>query len=180
MLLDRYPKSSIEIHATVLESDGGDGPACLVAAALAVADAGIEMVDIPSSISVVGHAPAAASSANSSAADNGSAVDGGAMSIAIDPSAKESATASFTLTVCLLPRVGLLTHTSHAGEAPAEVFVSALRLAMDGCVSVFEAMRSALHDSAKRKARAAAAAARKPLATSAAGSSAAVAVAAAT
>ena len=158
LLLDRYPKSTIEVYALVLESDGGEESACLIAAALAAADAGIEMIDLPASVGVAGHNPSAFSSSSSSSNSSSSGSSEAAPVIAIDPAARESAAASFTMTAALMPRCGLLTHTAHAGEAPAEAFLSALSLAMDGCVSVFEIMKAALADSAKRKLRAAAAA----------------------
>lgn len=155
LLLERFPKSSIEVYALVLESDGGEESACLVAAALAAADAGIDMLDLPASVRVAGHAaPAPAAAASSSGASSAAAP----AVTTIDPDARESAGAAFTMTAALMPRSGLLTHTAHAGEAAPEAFLAALSLAMDGCVSVCDVMRAALCDSARRRLRAAAAA----------------------
>ena len=46
VFLDRFPKSQIEIYIEILQSDGGTRCAAIVAASVALADAGIPMKDL--------------------------------------------------------------------------------------------------------------------------------------
>lgn len=51
--LHTVPKANVDIYCLVLESAGADLAVCICAAAMALADAGIEMVDMVSACSVV-------------------------------------------------------------------------------------------------------------------------------
>ena len=53
VLLERYPKSVIDIYVIVLEDDGGAVGAAITATSLALANAGIEMLDLVGCCSVV-------------------------------------------------------------------------------------------------------------------------------
>ena len=50
-----FPKASVDVYAVVLEADGGELAVATSAAALALADAGIELGDLVSACSVVRH-----------------------------------------------------------------------------------------------------------------------------
>jgi exosome complex component RRP41 len=52
VLVEQFPKTMIDINIDVLQSDGGTRVAGIVAAALALVDAGIPMRDIPCGVSV--------------------------------------------------------------------------------------------------------------------------------
>jgi exosome complex component RRP41 len=52
ILTEQFPKTMIDINIEVLQSDGGTRVAGIVAASLALADAGIPMRDIPCGVSV--------------------------------------------------------------------------------------------------------------------------------
>ncbi len=51
--LGSFPKASVDVFCVVLEADGGELPAAAAAAALALADAGIEMGDLVAACAVV-------------------------------------------------------------------------------------------------------------------------------
>lgn len=53
VMLDKIPKSVIDIECLVLEDDGGCLSAAITSAALALADAGVEMYDLVSACSAV-------------------------------------------------------------------------------------------------------------------------------
>lgn len=53
VLLKRYPKAVIEVHVTVMEAGGSELAVVMMAASLALCDAGIEMTGIVSAASVV-------------------------------------------------------------------------------------------------------------------------------
>ena len=52
-MLEKFPKAVVDVHALVLESGGSDLAVAACAASLALADAGIEMLDLVSACSVV-------------------------------------------------------------------------------------------------------------------------------
>ena len=52
VLTEQFPKTAIDINIDVLQSDGGTRVAGIMAAALALVDAGIPMRDIPAGVSV--------------------------------------------------------------------------------------------------------------------------------
>ena len=51
--LNRYPKSSLEVHIQVLEADGGTLGAAITTASLALADAGVSLFDLTPACEVV-------------------------------------------------------------------------------------------------------------------------------
>ena len=53
VVLDAYPKSVVDIFCLVLESGGADVSVLITAASLAIADAGIPMLDLVSSCYIV-------------------------------------------------------------------------------------------------------------------------------
>ena len=48
-----FPKASVDIYCVVLEADGGELAVATTAAALALADAGIELCDLVAACSLV-------------------------------------------------------------------------------------------------------------------------------
>lgn len=50
---ETFPKAVVDVYVTVLEADGGATPACITAAALALADGGIPMNALVSACSLV-------------------------------------------------------------------------------------------------------------------------------
>ncbi len=52
VLVDQFPKTMIDVHMVVLQSDGGTRVAGITAGAVALADAGIPMRDLPVGLSV--------------------------------------------------------------------------------------------------------------------------------
>lgn len=53
--IDKYPKSSIDVYALVLQDDGGALSAAITCASLALAHAGIEMHDLVAACHAVRH-----------------------------------------------------------------------------------------------------------------------------
>lgn len=138
IVLARYPKALIDVVVTVLEADGGEDAAALLAASLALADAGIEMLDVPvaATVASVGRAVAAS---------------GGGGRLVVDPDASELHASSFSCLVVLLPRIGTIVRAVHSGEAAPADFVRCTSLAMDACLAVFSVAREALAASVRRR-----------------------------
>ena len=57
MILEEFPKSTVDVYVCVLEAAGGELPAAVCAASLALADAGIAMRDLVAACSVVRPGP---------------------------------------------------------------------------------------------------------------------------
>lgn len=55
LLLDRYPKATVDVHCMVLERGGSEGAALLMAGSLAAIDAGIECRCVLSAVNLVRH-----------------------------------------------------------------------------------------------------------------------------
>jgi exosome complex component MTR3 len=53
VIVEKFPKSVIDVYVTVIESDGSALSAAITCASMALADAGIEMYDLVVSCSVV-------------------------------------------------------------------------------------------------------------------------------
>ena len=53
VILEKFPKSVMDVYINVLESDGGDVSIAISCASLALANAGVEMYDLVGCISVV-------------------------------------------------------------------------------------------------------------------------------
>lgn len=52
LFLEEYPRSAIEVYVSVLEADGGTRTASIIAAATALADAGIAMKDLVAAVAI--------------------------------------------------------------------------------------------------------------------------------
>lgn len=149
--LDRFPKSVIEVHCMVLEAAGGEVTAAVTGASLALAEAGIDMADLCTATVVAGVRPPAAAGAGAASASAASSMSSAATRLLVDPSAAEVAASSFCTTIAMMPRIGLLTLSNHAGEAVGAELLDAIRLAMDGCATILQQMRKILVDSATKK-----------------------------
>jgi len=142
--LERYPKSTIEVYCTVLDDDGGALPAAITCAALALADAGIEMFDLAAACSLVRIGPDV---------------------LALDPSADEEAlaTAVYTrggedglgaaasMTLASMPSLELVTHLVASGEMSVQGANDATRFLLDATSEVHAKMQLCLADSALAK-----------------------------
>jgi len=119
VLLRRFPKAVVEVAVLVLESDGGELPAAVAAAAAALVDAGVELADVPCGACVAGVARA-----------GGGGSGGGGVELLVDPTAAEVAAAVFTTSVAFLPGARALASATHSGAAPGGALADALALAM--------------------------------------------------
>lgn len=158
VLLDRFPKSALSVFVVVLQvlylcvpicwsacvkshapvqADGGEHSAAVAGAALALADAGIDVIDIAASVTV-GHYVTTDTTTR----------------LIVDPSADELSACVGNTVVSMLPRLGRLTLVAHTGRAPASAFTAAMQRSMQGCLTISTALRAAVVDSTKRRAKA--------------------------
>ncbi len=122
LLLESFPNSMVEVSIEVIEAEGGTRCAGITAAAVALADAGVPMKDIP-----VG---CAAGKMNDQ--------------VVLDLSEVEDKEGQADVPIVILPRTEEVTLLQADGNLTEDEFEQALNLAIDGCHQVAEYQREAL------------------------------------
>jgi len=124
-----FPKAAVDVRVSVLEADGGEDAAAVVAASLALADAGIEAADL--------------------AACCGVALVRGRL--VLDPDGAESSGADALLLCAALPATGGVTQVAVRGAFRSEAELrEAVELALGGCSRLRDGMRRVLLAGAAR------------------------------
>ncbi|MEM4196394.1 MAG: exosome complex exonuclease Rrp41, partial [Methanothermobacter sp.] len=122
LILEKFPRSVIDVFIEVLEAEGGTRCAGITAASVALADAGIPMRDM-----VVA---CAAGKVNDQ--------------VVLDLSEEEDKAGQADVPVAILPRTREITLLQSDGNLSEDEFERALELAMDGCLRIHEVQKEAL------------------------------------
>ena len=122
IFLERYPRSSVDVYAEVLEADGGTRCASITAATVALVDAGIPMKDL-----VV---------ACSAGKYNGRVV--------LDLGDYEDKNGEADMPFAYMPQLNKVTLLQMDGILSAEELDQCMNLALEGCKKIYEAQREAL------------------------------------
>ncbi len=122
IFIEKYPKTAIDVFIEILQSAGGTRTAGITAASVALADAGIPMKDLVSACSV-------------------GKVDG---KIVLDLNSLEDMYGEGDMPVAIMPRKKKITLLQLDGNFTREEFKSALKLAIDGCMKIYEIQREAI------------------------------------
>jgi exosome complex component MTR3 len=130
VILENFPKAVLDVYCTVLEAGGSEGAVAVMAAALAVADAGVEMKDVVSACSV-------------------SKVQG---ALLLDPTSEESYREEAGLMLAVAGTGGEVTQLVARGRWEDETFKEALELCLGGCTQLDTAAREALREGARGEA----------------------------
>ncbi|KAM0924394.1 hypothetical protein ACQ4PT_004893 [Festuca glaucescens] len=126
VMLHTFPKTTVDVFALVLESGGSDLPIIISCASLALADAGIMMYDLVTSVSV------------SCLGKN----------VIIDPTSDEEAWQDGGLMVSYMPTRKEITQLTLTGEWSDGKITNAVELCMDACSKLCEILRERLKDTA--------------------------------
>nr|BAJ99715.1 predicted protein [Hordeum vulgare subsp. vulgare] len=126
VMLHTFPKTTVDVFALVLESGGSDLPIIISCASLALADAGIMMYDLVTSVSV------------SCLGKN----------VIIDPTSDEEAWQDGGLMVSYMPARKEITQLTLTGEWTDGKITNAVELCMDACSKLCEILRERLKDPA--------------------------------
>ena len=133
--LGRYPRAQLEVSALLLEDGGSALAAALTAAALALADAGVEMYDL-----VVGCGL--------------SRTPEPAPTWLLDPTRLEEEHAAAGLTVALMPVLNQVAGLLGSGEGgPTESWAEAVRLGLEGCQRLYPVLQQCLVRAARERRR---------------------------
>jgi exosome complex component RRP41 len=121
---EEFPRTSIDVYIEVLQANAGTRCAGLVAASVALADAGIPMVDLLPAVAV-------------GKIDN---------AIALDLKKEEDNFGQADLPMALVPQSGRLVLLQMEGHMTEPELAQALDLGVGGCRAIYEKMKSALRE----------------------------------
>ena len=122
--LNSYPKSQIDVYINVLEDDGNTLSYGIVAAAIALADAGIEMTDLVTSSSLVFNDDF----------------------YCLDPTESEQCSKNIIgkMTVAYLPSLNQISCLLQDGEVDVDKSVGMINTCIEGCLRMHELMKDCL------------------------------------
>lgn len=121
---EEYPRTSVDVYIEVLQANAGTRCAGIVAASVALADAGIPMVDLLPAV----------------------AVGKVAGRIALDLKKEEDNFGEADLPMALVPQSGRLVLLQMEGHMSRPELSEALDLGVRGCRAIYEVMKQALKD----------------------------------
>jgi exosome complex component RRP41 len=124
ILLERFPRASIDVNIEVLNAEAGTRCAGLTAAAVALIDAGIPMRDIPVSCAA------------------GKIED----QVVLDLGKEEDNNGSADLPIAIAPRTGEILLLQMDGHLTNDEFERALEMAINGCKKISELQKKAILD----------------------------------
>jgi exosome complex component RRP41 len=124
IFVEEFPRTSIDVYIEVLQANAGTRCAGIVAASVALADAGIPMVDLVPAVAV------------------GKVAD----SIVLDLKKEEDNFGSADLPMALVPQSGRLVLLQMEGHMTREELNKALDLGVSGCRQIYQTMREALKE----------------------------------
>jgi exosome complex component RRP41 len=122
IFVEEYPRTSIDVYIEVLQANAGTRCAGVVAASVALADAGIPMVDLVPAVAVGKVAGA----------------------IALDLKKEEDNFGDADLPMALVPQSGRLVLLQMEGHMNREELARALDLGVRGCTTIYGFMQEAL------------------------------------
>ncbi|KAF3454980.1 hypothetical protein FNV43_RR05428 [Rhamnella rubrinervis] len=126
IILETFPKTTVDVFALILESGGSDLPVVISCASVALADAGIMMYDLVASVSV------------SCIGKN----------LIIDPILEEESCQDGSLMITCMPSRYEVTQLTVTGEWSAPKISEGVQLCLDACSKLAKIMRSCLKESA--------------------------------
>lgn len=122
ILREYYPKAAIEVYVEILQSDAGTRTAGINAASIALADAGVPMKDLVSSVAV-------------------GKVGG---EVVLDLNAVEDNYGEADMPIAMVARRNTITALQMDGNLTKDEFEKGLKLAMKACQQIYELQRTAL------------------------------------
>ena len=124
LILEDYPRTVIDVYVEVLQSDGGSRCAGITAAAVALADAGINMRDMVSACAA------------------GKIDD----TIVLDISDIEDKEGQADMPIAYLPNLKQISLMQLDGMLSKEEYYKCLEMAINGCMQVYEIQKKALRN----------------------------------
>jgi len=124
VMLEKFPRTAIDVYLEVLQADGGTRCAALAAASVALADAGIPMRDLVSACAA------------------GKAAD----TIILDVNNEEDQAGQADKPIGYMPNLGKITLLQLDGVLTADEYKKCIELGLEGCKQVYEIQKNALRE----------------------------------
>ena len=141
VLLETFPKTSVDVYLTVLEAAGAELPAAVACACAALVHAGVAMRDLVSACSVA---------RRPIAGNDGKSGDG---ALLLDPTTSEERQADGAVTIAHMSTLGEATQVVVTGSWGEDALDEAIQLAASGCARVDQLLREVLRAGAEDAAR---------------------------
>jgi exosome complex component RRP41 len=122
--LSAFPKTVVDVHVELIQTDAGTRCAGISAAAMALADAGFKMKDMVSAVAC--------------------GVVGGQPLVDLDKFEEDYEGGSVDIPVAMMPRTGEITLMQLDGELDKKDLIKALEMAKTGCMQIYEVQKAAL------------------------------------
>ena len=124
VMLEKFPRTALDVYLEVLQADGGTRCAALDAASVAIADAGIPMRDL------------VCACAAEKAADT----------IILDVNNEEDQAGQADMPIGYMPSLGKITLLQLDGVLTADEYKKCIELGLEGCKQVYEIQKNALRE----------------------------------
>ncbi|KAG9062814.1 hypothetical protein KI688_005120 [Linnemannia hyalina] len=153
--LELFPKSNVDIYITVLESDGWGSciAAAFTVASVALAHAGIEMLDLVAGCSasyIPTSIPSTSSSTTSEAPSEG-ATGSITPQIFMDADLEEEKFQQGSIVLAYMPSLNQTTHVLQSGKAEGAIISQSVEHCVEACNKIFAVMNHALLESIDQK-----------------------------
>ena len=124
VMLEKFPRTAVDVFIEVLQADGGTRCAALTAASVALADAGIPMRDMVAAIAA------------------GKVAD----TVILDVNNEEDQAGQADMPMGYMPNIGKITLLQLDGVLTPEEYKKCIEVGIDGCKKVYELQKQALND----------------------------------
>ncbi len=124
VILEKFPRTAIDVYLEILQADGGTRCAALAAASVALADAGIPMRDLVCACAA------------------GKAAD----TLILDVNNEEDQAGQADMPIGYMPNLGKITLLQLDGVLTPDEFKKCIELGLEGCKQVYEIQKNALHE----------------------------------
>jgi len=124
VMLEKFPRTAIDVYLEILQADGGTRCAALDAASVALADAGIPMRDL------------VCACASGKAADT----------LILDVNNEEDQAGQADMPIGYMPNLGQITLLQLDGVLTPDEFKKCVEIGIDGCKQVYEIQKNSLRE----------------------------------
>ena len=124
VMLEKFPRTAVDVFLEVLQADGGTRCAALDAASVALADAGIPMRDMVCACAA------------------GKAGD----ALILDVNNEEDQAGQADMPIGYMPNLGKITLLQLDGVLTADEYKKCIELGLEGCKQVYEIQKNALRE----------------------------------
>ncbi|KAG0376396.1 hypothetical protein BGX24_007794 [Mortierella sp. AD032] len=155
--LELFPKSNVDIYITVLESDGWGScvAAAFTVASVALAHAGIEMLDLVAGCSASYVPTSIPSNPNSSSTSTTESSTGAGSTVTpqifMDADLEEEKFQQGSIVLAYMPSLNQTTHVLQTGKAEGSIISQSVEHCVEACNKIYAVMNHALLESIDQK-----------------------------